>query len=161
MPKKLVLRSLKNEIYKFLKQKGLNPNEFEWSEKNSECEPDLIISALIHKPSKYYFTFDYDVDRMYSEVSPWMTSTYYNSHFNDFGGQVDVFMQWLDILKAEIETPDLWEKIISDSTNSDYTTITDNSIFSPADQNLIKQKLDKLSSFIQASSTLNDNQQKY
>ncbi len=70
MRKNLVLRSQKKELYQAIVNVGLNPSEFEWVERESMHTKNLLVSALIHRPTDYYYLFDFHREKHWMERSP-------------------------------------------------------------------------------------------
>ena len=70
MRKNLILPSQKNELYQAIAKAQLDPSEFEWRERPSVNTRDLIVSVLIHRPTDFYYLFDFQHDKHWTERSP-------------------------------------------------------------------------------------------
>jgi len=53
-----LLKTQMNEVFEIIKSFELNPLEFNWGEDDSH-NISRKISFLVHKPTQYFFVFDY------------------------------------------------------------------------------------------------------
>ena len=56
---RLLLKTQKNEILQGITELKLNPSDFEFHRIKSGLVIGCVVSKLFHKPTKYYFTFDF------------------------------------------------------------------------------------------------------
>lgn len=123
MQKLLILKSQKNAILQSIIDKGLNPTEFQWTEKESSFTK-VFISVLNYIPTDYYYAFEIHSDKHYSVYSPGKVLSVEEQYPGSWELQWQYLNTWLDYLKREIESPDLWGAIAKESelinaTNSD------------------------------------------
>jgi hypothetical protein len=119
-------KALRNKVTERAGALGLEARSFQWSEVPSAGDRHCLVSLLTHRPSGGFFRFDRHAQRGYldastdkpfwCEWSPGRTqmtesgSTYNPEH------SVSVAMDWLHILKADLETPDLWAELSTSGT---------------------------------------------
>ena len=115
MDKVVLLQSQKNEILELIKQKGLDPLNFNWEIVLSEETLGLKVSRLNYRGSALFFLFDRRRGghsggflATFSPGKERLIETYINSNWD---GQRGSFKQWLQNLRREIEQPDLWAEV--------------------------------------------------
>ena len=59
MAQRPILRSQANEVFESIRSTGLDPSEFAWSTQLSPAMYVIEVSKLTHKPTGYYFLFDF------------------------------------------------------------------------------------------------------
>ncbi|HCJ66035.1 MAG TPA: hypothetical protein DHV62_01585, partial [Elusimicrobia bacterium] len=112
MEKNLILKSQANEIFEEIQRRGLDPSQFQWEERDSELHGGgLLVSALIHRPTQYYFIFDRRYEERYTVRSPGRDTGIDKREVSSWVGQRQHVLEWLNCLKREIEAPDLWGAI--------------------------------------------------
>jgi thioester reductase-like protein len=124
---KSLLRSQANSVFDEIIKQGLNPGEFQWVDVESPYNGDSVIVSKLEHQSEYYYIFDNDEGEFYSQWSPHdevVKSDEYVEHKN-WGEQFSSFQLWLEYLKREIESPDLWNAIAQESEIIDATTSGD------------------------------------
>jgi len=136
--KNLILKSHANELFEAIKKENLNPNDFEWTESNSSQTKDLFVSALIHKPSGYYYIFDYQNNSHWCSFSPGSDKVIDNSYPGDWTHQYNNFINWLKYLIRETTSPDLWKNMILENNNISYANIPNDIKFSINEHEQIK-----------------------
>ncbi len=114
MGKRILLNSQINDILKYIDNAGLNHNDFQWLVKNSSISPYWEVPTLIHKPTGYYFKFDTKQGNLVSEYFPNKAGVVYTQTWPIWDPQFNDFIIWLDLLKNELGTPNLWETILSE-----------------------------------------------
>src|SRR5271157_2475747 len=116
-----IMRSQKDEVFKLIQKLGMPLEEFEWVEVDSMSLPNtgIRVSRIVHKPSGYYFQFDRGVtNSFYCYFSPGSNSQVEGSPAMSWDDQVQLVDFWLRYLTREIESPDLWTTIASETALS-------------------------------------------
>lgn len=139
MIKQLILRSQAKEISDAIKAKGLDFSQFQWEERESTKTTGLIVSALVHKPTGYYFIFDYHNGNHWTVRSPGKGTSLDTQYPGSWEFQQGYYLQWIDYLKKELEFDDL------DFKNIDLTTISEANIMAKSSHATveIQDSLDK------------------
>jgi len=160
MQKNLVLRSQKNQIHQLIQETGLAPSEFSWSDIPSTHSPQLLVSQLDHRPTSYYFLFDYLQEEHWTRFSPGKESLIETRYSGDWANQLHAVMGWLDCVKLETQAPDLWAMVEEERQLMLASTSTDidNEPFSAQEQLRISTAVKELRSYIQATTTLTQSQ---
>lgn len=139
MPHSL-LRSQKNDILPLIQNSKLNPNEFVWSIIVSGFT-HLEVPILRHKPSEYYFIFDFSSSsgRHVYQYSPGQDKILESGYAGPWRDQLAYFNLWLSSLKVEIEAPDLWKSLNNAQEFIDGVSEkkVENSKFSPDEQKAV------------------------
>jgi hypothetical protein len=107
----LLLKSHRNEVFLAIKERQLNPLEFEWHEVASDQSDDTKVSLLVHRPTTLYFLFDVLERLPHCTYSPGTDRTVAVEYPGDWEGQFNHCKKWLDNLKREIDEPDLWATV--------------------------------------------------
>lgn len=110
-----LLRSQANEAFTLLKKQGLIPSEFEWRATSIPQGVDESPNpVLVHGSSGHFFEFGCDENdgERYARYSPGKELRE-NAEFKlrGWAQQLGVFSLWLNYMKREIETPDLWAAV--------------------------------------------------
>jgi len=106
-----LLKTQKNELYKILESNELNPSDFSWDVRESKMETDTDISVLFYRERDFYFQFDFTSDQWCLTYAPAKEK---RSDFDAVSGWNDVTYSlkiWIDLLKKELDAPDLWQEI--------------------------------------------------
>jgi hypothetical protein len=142
----------KNEILSLVEGVGLNPQEFEWLEDDSNEYIDgesmrFRAYTLRHRPTDYYCKFG----GFRVEFSPGpIRRVEADQHHNNWDIKRAVAQLWLEELQKEANAPDLWatigqEKALSTAASS---ASLDNRPFSAVEQTLIATKLDEIKEYL-------------
>ena len=155
----------KNEIFKTLEKKGLNPNHFAWEIHTSEFvsvyrrmayeaasgyEPDSAEALVLRVGGKgFSFTFERDDKGVYfSAVAPPLSVGPGVRSLN-WDGLIGAFEDWLDVIKYELEEPDLWAEMPRGQALTaippDYSR---DEKFSIEERHLVAERLSKIEKFI-------------
>lgn len=112
---RLLLRTLKNEILEVITLLELNPSDFEFHRIKSSLVNGCVVSKMYHKPTKYYFTFDFDRhSNHYIIYFPTEEGKKYTKLENSMEIVKARLLDWLIVIKREISVPDLWATIIDE-----------------------------------------------
>lgn len=147
---KYLLKSQANQLLEELKNMGWNPSEFKWEDTISpNFGANNKVSQLVHSQSGYYFVFDNIGGSFYSAWSPASETENGRVQVGSWINQLVYFKTWLNYLRREVESPDLWSsisqeaKIIeaasSDNSNTPFTP--EEKVYVLAGINEIKQYL--------------------
>ncbi|OPF62020.1 hypothetical protein [Hydrogenophaga sp. H7] len=107
-----LLRSQRNHVFAVIKEAGFDPLDFDWSKTSTRWHDngDSPVEELIHSPTGFHFVFD----RFEGRANPRFTPREDRAAELDCG-QVDSWEEvrhqlrrWLEIVKNEVEQPDLW-----------------------------------------------------
>lgn len=102
-----LLRSQANQMFEAIRDAGWEPSEFEWQDTAGHYSGNQV-SALVHKSSGYYFTFDNVVD-FRSRWSPGLQTLEDDGASGEWSAQIIMFGNWLTYLRREIDSPDCGE----------------------------------------------------
>ena len=147
---KNLLKSQTNEVYLALVEAGWDASQFEWSEVKSPNYKDKYSAKLTHKGSGYYFIFDIH-DTFKFKFSPGNQTLEYN--WSGLGATWNYLMtyviSWLNYLSREVNAPDLWSELPSDSKLIESTSEeTDNTKFNTEEKKAIKKGLEEIKQYL-------------
>jgi len=145
---KNLLKSQTNEVYLALVEAGWDVSHFEWQEVPSPRYASLgyYVAMLNHKPSDYYFIFEVD---FISSFSPGKENLKQSNDDDDWLQQFNRFKEWLKYLTREVNAPDLWSELPSDSKLIESTSEeTDNSKFNAEEKEAIKKGLEEIKQYL-------------
>jgi hypothetical protein len=153
-----LLQSQMNEVFASVKHSGLDPSEFVWERWTSERDESSDTSALIHRPSRYWFQFDMGDDGHYCIFSPGNETTREENYPGSWRMQMNYVESWLGYLKREIEAPDMWTMLAGGNTLSAAASpeqSDDNTAFTSAEQTRIEESLAEIRSVLLSSQSFN------
>jgi hypothetical protein len=161
MAESLILKSQANELFQLIESVHLLPQDFKWTTVNSVNEAYLEVSKLIHISSNYYFQFDFRGGNRFYEFSPGDTAQFEKASAH-WDIQKKAFIRWLNNLKREIESPDLWsaianEKIFSEAPSSD----NNDAIFSNEERIRIAQNINEIKQYLLSTQSFSTEQKQY
>lgn len=159
-----LLKSQKDDTFTFISKQGLNPLDFVWDEIKSQDDPKTIVSRLIYKPQNYYFIFDF-FSNLYgtkrsSFFSPGREVLVERMMSDDWGEQLFTYVQWLNNIKRETETPDFWSEISKQKKLFETASSNNpnNEMFTAKEQKHITQQLKEIKTYIIDSAKLSKEQ---
>jgi hypothetical protein len=105
-----LLRSQKKRVYDILREVGLEPAEFSWT--NVEIVEKLLVSRLNYRGGEqYYFQFSsYEVNA-WCAACPGRYRTMDHGYPKTWEEQEGIFRTWAETLKRELDTPDPWAEL--------------------------------------------------
>jgi hypothetical protein len=125
-----LLRSQRNAIFEAIQNVGLEPRDFDWTERHTKYNQGTkyIKVALAHRPTDYYFAFNLNEESStyWPECSPGS-----DREVNTFGGITDrvnllgFVRAWLTYLKREFTSPDLWAAISEEGSLTEAAIASD------------------------------------
>lgn len=145
-------RTQKNQVLQLIFQHGPPPGDFQWTEQNqrerylTSLRP-YCVSVLTHRPTGYFCIFGAHG----ITFSPGIREKVQDAdHEHDWQKQQFVCRKWLEVVKSEVDAPDLWatigqEKALSTAASS---ASLDNRPFTAAEQSLIATKLDEIKAYL-------------
>ena len=146
MEKRLLLRTQKNQILEKIVKLKIDPLDFNFIEIESGLVRNCKVSKLVHKPTGYYFTFDFtrgNVNEHWIEYFPNLDGKkrlYSSTNYSNVGGELTV---WLAVIKTEIDAPDLWTTILDENKIFELALTPDlgDDLFTQAEQKYISEQL--------------------
>jgi hypothetical protein len=159
----LILRSQANEVFNAIRQSGLDPTQFAWSTQYGWLNQELVVSRLTHTPSGFYYTFDFSDQGHWAEFSPGEHKVVQTAHPGAWSQQLGYVGLWLTYLKREIEAPDLWAAIRTetDLILAGGTSEQDNAPFTPGERQRIGENLRELRDYARATYQLSADQAQF
>lgn len=156
MKKNLVLPSQRNELYKVIVNADINPAEFEWRERPSVHDPELTVSQLVHRPSDYYYVFDFYRESQWTEYSPGADASVKREYPGSWNLQFNYASNWIGYLKREIETPNLWGALADERALVDAAVQPDqdNSPFTADEKKYVSDSLREIKEYIVTTHSL-------
>ena len=100
-----LFNSQRNETLTIIRNTGLNPLEFEWT--NILTDNNNRISAISHKPTQFAFIFNTDLGAFIGRRTPDVGGRIDSKEFTSWNGLLAYFSEWISLLKREIEAPDM------------------------------------------------------
>src|SRR5215204_6041146 len=101
--KRFLNRSQVKEVLEHIENHGMQPSAFIWLEQPSRYLPGLIVSALVHKPTNYFYQFDFDKHEFYRAICSPGEDNSIGLHFpGSWKYQLIRISEWLDRVVNEI-----------------------------------------------------------
>lgn len=154
-----LLQSQKNELFHIIEASGLSPAQFELIEQNRASVREIGFTNIVYKESSWYFSFT-EAYIKYSPDKETIASMYVNKEWDH---RISFFYTWIDCLKREISSEDLWGRLQSEIKDINLPFHEDNSRFTVLEYdqlgdrlNVLKEKIDHMK--LEPQSTLVINQ---
>lgn len=160
--------SQKDEFFLWMQEVSLQPSEFEWHlvrDTSDGVGAEVVGERLVHTPSGYYFLFldasgskpAYNIDRKYSgphsfEFSPAAQHGKSSSKTLNWEMVLVAFREWMECLKEELETPDLWRQLLEGGLPILKSDVNETDTFSPEEVRQLDQNIDYLNSQVREHS---------
>jgi len=160
--KQLILPTQKSQVFSCVQESGLIPSDFEWEEYDSKESPGLKVSRLFHRPTGFYFIFDFYEDHHFGVWSPTEYNTIGLAKTDTWGFQFDRVKGWLKYVKREIEEPDLWEALSQETKLAEVASSseTTNSPFTPEELQYISRQVEEIKGYLIETHSLADEEQR-
>lgn len=101
----------KNLVFDVIKQAGLNPHDFKWSDVKGSLG-DERVSRLTYVPQpEFYFMFDQVLHIHLAKFSPGGTHRRREVQTETWAQQLVAVQVWADSLRHELQQVDLWEAL--------------------------------------------------
>lgn len=111
MNSRILLKSQKNEILDLIREKRLDPADFEWEQCPSEKSPGRVISRLTYVHGNFFYAFEMKGDVHHAVFSPARQSYIGSDYPVTWSRQKECVSAWLDNLVKEENEPDMWETV--------------------------------------------------
>jgi hypothetical protein len=153
----LLLQSQTNDVFIAVKAFGFDPSTFAWELRKSASGSGAVISALIHKPSDYWFRFDMGDEGHLCQFSPGDDTIEESNYPGNWRMQLDYVHNWLSYLKRETQSPDLWAMLSEGNTLSAAASLEvsgENTPFTASERTRIEASLGEIRSLLIASESV-------
>lgn len=148
MPIGNLLKSQSNEVYLALAKKGFKASDFEWEEVDSLNYAKRKSALLRHTSSDYYFVFD-NHGKFYYQFSPDEQNFFRHGQRDSWIGLMSAFNDWVDYLAREVNAPDLWAELPSETELIESTSSeNDNSKFNEEESKLIVKGMEEIKQYL-------------
>jgi len=146
--------SQKNSLIPLIEQRGFDPQEFTWE----ICTSNFAgtIETLVHKSTGFYYKFDINED--WEDLNHFAIFSPGNDTFENRSGPEnswiihrDYFQRWLNNLRREVDSSDLWSLIAQDKTMYEIAPAIpkfNSEPFSQEEQVSIVAQLNEISSYL-------------
>ncbi len=138
----------KNDIVKAVQGIQLDPREFDIREDENE-------SRIVHKPSSAYFVVGGNPGKYVGEYKSgdWLAWPY---EAYSWEAALRRISSWLDEVKRDIETPDLWAELHNEAELLEvtYDKDTENTLFTTEEKKKIAQQFNEFSDYAQRTYSL-------
>jgi hypothetical protein len=148
-----LLTSQRDEVFRAVREEGLDPAEFEWRKQPSSVTVDTIswqtinVPYLVHLPTGSYFVFDFSEKTGYhhARYGPGTDRPEDGLEGGHWGDQMSCVHEWLRNVERERRAPDLWGELRRHQQLSAPPQPSDeNSPFTDDERRLITQQLSEL-----------------
>lgn len=140
-----LLVSQKNTLYDLIEKKGLSPSQF-YFEDNTTAFYSQHDTILRYKQTEFFFCFgsnhdSYNSESLISAYSPAISSFFTKRYPDSWSWQQTHFLEWLDYLKREIDSPNKWERLENELKNLHLNSEDEINKFSVHEYEELKVKL--------------------
>lgn len=136
-----LLKSQKNDLYKAIESsKHYTPSQFEYVEVGEKV-------SLLHKTTGERFDIREDMPGYWITYEPGFLSSY-DSYTIPWEGMEEYIHTWLTNLHRENSVPDLWEELQKNVEIANVSTFQTNTGFTISEYELLKTKIEALSTNI-------------
>lgn len=146
-----ILASQAAQVLGGLREVGLDPREFAWSEVPSGPMEGVIVSRLTHVPTGSYYQFDFADRNHYAIFSPGEEIAVDLAFPHVWENQLATFWAWRKILRREVSTPDPWSQFFSAADlvrEGEEQTANGNERFSEAEVREYTRRLEAIRSYL-------------
>jgi hypothetical protein len=158
----LILLSQKNRIFEIIQVNNIPTDQFTWVERPSNFDSRITVSALLHKPSGFYFQFDFYQGAHYCLFSPGENQQTQSEFCGDWSNQIGIFAFWLQYLMREVQAPDLWNAILNEKVLSEFSyDKNENTEFSSEEISRIQKNLEEIKQYLISAQSFSPNQLRY
>jgi hypothetical protein len=159
MPVDATLKRTENAlVFKVIQNHHFEPAEFYWQETEQEtfCGPNYTVSQLIHRSTGYYFVFGH-ATVSFSPGS--LRKVEAKEHGDSWRIKGPQLKEWLERLREEVQTPDLWAEIAKERALSDAaSSMVENQRFTVTEQQQIAGALVELKQYLLAAKETDEKQ---
>jgi len=141
---RVLLASQKKQVLESCRAVGLDPRDFEWEELQVGNSTQ-VVSKIIHKPTGYYFLFDFQQNGMHvTEYSPGEDKQRHNctqNYWNDRWLEVE---KWTKYLAREVEADDFIRTVMAEPPLEAALISQSDVPFTEDQQKLLLARLDEV-----------------
>jgi hypothetical protein len=152
MTEKVILKSQANEIYQAIRDAGLDPMDFKWGKRKSKNVSNLLVSELIHRPTGYFFVFDFTIAQLsFCMIRfPGLEAKWDEKFIDSWVSLLGGFNEWLTCIEREIKASDLWAAISQKTQLTEVASSSDitNEPFTPEEQEKIAVSIHEIKKYI-------------
>ncbi len=162
----------RNNVLQLIESSGFDPADFEWSQADQTARQGRLshifrVSVLTHKRSGYYIVFGGISTTMSPGINQKVEA---HEDMGQWGLKQSYCGYWLQELRKEVETPDLWASVGQERAlaNAAASEGVDNKPFTPVERQIIsaslkeiKARLLSMQQFDSRQAAIIDNQFKY
>lgn len=153
LAKELFLKSQLVELFELIKSSGLNPSDFTWQVINRPtADWHKHQPRLTHIPSNFYCDLYVHLDGTTRAMmyTPGLTTRFDNPGRVDWANLKMHIQKWLNNLKREIESPDVWDmsKQEREALASSPSVDSDNSPFTAQEKVKVHAQLEELKQYL-------------
>ena len=155
-----LVKAKRNEVFDLVRRSGFDPMQFTWDQvPSSHHRSDVGVSKLTHS-SRYYFLFNSTRDgHLFFSRSPGRNSRVDEGESSNWADQLADVQIWLDLLRPEVEEPDLWEAVKNENAFIEAAAgERENEPFSAEDQTRIAESIEAVRRLLTENLALNTQQ---
>jgi hypothetical protein len=159
------LKPQRNAVLQAIKDVGLQLANFRWGEKLTEVAqhggPPFFVQVLEHEPTGAAFAFDLDAEygHHYAMFRPGRQGPPEGINAGDWPTELGYVRDWLQLVKAEHETPDLWAEVGKERELAGATGpgmgAAGETLFTPEERQVIAVQLREIKELIVGAAALN------
>ena len=105
-----LLRSQRRQVFEILREVGLEPADFSWSERE-EVGGNIVVSRLNYRDGTYSFQFSWYELSSWCVLCPGRYRSMEYEHPMNWKEQETSFRTWAQCLKRELESTDPWAEM--------------------------------------------------
>ena len=146
MPLLELLDSQRFAVGELITAAGLRLHDFAWERTYTQVQDlgpgqePVMVSRLVHRATQFFFVFDVDEGgRHLNHFRPGATTTEAKSFPGSWENQLGYVARWLNNIRRELATPDLWEAVQEEVR--ELPSGGDDTPFSPAEQAELERHL--------------------
>ncbi len=158
---RFLLKGQKNQLFTTIQDKGMSPADFAFEIEETILKDEKI--TITHKTTGYYFAVVINSAVNYrTTFSPGKTAVISHGKHTSWVGVVQNVELWVEYLKREIETVDLWEALVYDNQLVQEATQqpSENLPFSESELPDVWKALDEIKSYVVKTHELSEDQKK-
>jgi hypothetical protein len=141
-----------NSVAAVLQKAGLDSTEFRWHRPYVWGGPDLGHPRLIHEPTGFYFEFRWSEKwqkHTFSYSPAAEAAELQHNHGEVWEFVLEAVYKWANLLRAELEAPDLWKQFANhrhavEALTTPEARSSEDEQFSPREQRLLRERIDQI-----------------
>ena len=147
----ILLDSQKRTVIEILQETGLSASDFGWRVEIATLSyVDCEVSELVRKGTNFYFLFAHDSDGwQHTRFSPGKNILTFSNNYSGWDTLWKYVQQWAGYLARELEAQDFVRIAMQTKPLNELAiALADNKSFTPEEQQLIDDKLDRIETHI-------------